>query len=509
MRPFLLNNKKGQALEATKPVIMSYRFLRSLFQIEENFEDKDEKFYFRTNGKGRLLYHITKADLQLLTTLQVCINTQGNLDFVNRHMIYLKLEELYEAPCSKDQFYAAFEKFVLLGLISIQKEDISGHHLVKLNHYLEPDTDRIGRFIVFHPIVFSKQFTSKPIAVQKLFYHALAQQGSDRKKQLQWNLDDMKDFLHKREIYQVRLVLDDLTRIFCDEKPLFYHADIERSSYGGYKAVYQVHMSWILDHTPKNEYREVLKAKKGYRRIFNTVGDLLTEYGISELQSYRDGFCFKQLIHLLKKKSISYIRYVLSRVKDLYVNHKFLPVDLIDFIKRELRTKALSVILTMAQQTRVYDFISPELPNVKERRMFEFASSLSVFDTKTIRRAFKWAAPILHNEYTVPPVTTAHDYRECGELDQYLDMNRIRLYAYDLEKDPQSYHQLEHRLKYKLFYEAHSDHEIKELESWMLQEIEALPNWSRVPNIPNGFKLEDWIVQCIEQFKFDSPQPQL
>jgi hypothetical protein len=265
---FVLNNGRLQ----TKPVVMSSRFMFAMFNtIEADYADKEQKYRFRQylgSKVGRLKNHLTKADLQLATTVQVCFNVSAKLESNTKHRIYGKLQELFEkeAACSKDQFYAAFDKFVQHGLIEVHKDEIDGTEHYTLNHYNEPDTGVIGRFAMLHPVVFTKSFASMPLARQKLYYYAQTKQG-ENDHEMQWNLKDgLSEFVHRTQANQIRAILEALTseKIY-NGHALFTVGDIKKNVIGGFKAVFKVNPEFIIKYIPGDgEFHEVLPAKTGY-----------------------------------------------------------------------------------------------------------------------------------------------------------------------------------------------------------------------------------------------------
>lgn len=115
---------------------MSASFLRALYNIEREFDDKTMKYSINEGGRKRHLNHVTEADLYVATVLFALCNTNGQIHRVSRHAIYQRMEELYENPISSPQFYEALEKFKLHRLI---KEEQHQYGVVsyKLNYFLQ------------------------------------------------------------------------------------------------------------------------------------------------------------------------------------------------------------------------------------------------------------------------------------------------------------------------------------------------------------------------------------
>ncbi|WP_163860402.1 hypothetical protein [Paenibacillus elgii] len=491
----LLNNRKRKVHhEPTKAVVVSYSFLKALFSIEENYDDKEERFRFRSNGKSRLLNHIARADLQLATTLQVCFSTEGRLEFVNRHMVYRKLQELYERPCNKDQFYAAFDKFVRHGLVRESRDSVTGLYQYELSNYLDDKTNKIGRFIMMHPVVFTESFTRLPLAMQKMFYYAVAQQGNQHRKLLEWNLTGgLHPFVHFQELYQTKLLMRRMfeERVY-EGNALFAHARLERNSIGGLKAVFAVNPKFLISHEKGMQYHEVVPAKKGYRRIALQLKDMLAQLGIGEFEHVAGGLHFMQLVRLLRDKSRAYIRFVVDKIKVLYERHRIFPDHILEYIQQELRSKTLITILDIAKKTGVHDFITAGCgESVRDDRLATFASAVSHLDINTFRSLCKRAATILKKEHTRPPAKSEAVYITVRTLERVLDMSNLRSRAFMLQKDPDAYRFLEYAAETKL----QKGQDKRSVRQWLLREIEKLPHWMLIPDPPKHFSLEQYLLK--------------
>lgn len=493
---FLQNGKN--LLEPTKPVVMSYRFMQALFEIEKNYMDKDEKFRFRTNGNGRLMNHLTKADLQLATTLQVCFATDGKLEFVNKHLIYKKLKELYERGCNKDQFYAAFDKLVLHGLIIQKKDEYTGDYHFTLQHYIEPHSGKIGRLVLMHPIIFSSAFTHRQLSDQKLFYYAVLQQGNP-KIALEWNLTDgLNKFTHLQEVYQTKQLLSRMVKnsLIKSLPPLFSSTSVVPNALGGYKAVFSVSKEYLIEYKPgTGSYHEVIPARKGHRRLIKMMKDRLLQLGIGEFEIFKNGSCFLQLASLLKKKGEVYIRYVLTRIKELHQEYGIFPEHIIPYIKDELRSKAMIIMLDIAKKTDVFDYIAADKAEDKQRRLYEFSEAMSGLSSDAFRRLCKETAPILRKKFSKPPEWYKPLYAKVHWLEEYLDIEMLRSWAWSKEKDPESYRALETVAWTKI---RNNESKLK-VRNWLLHEIESLSTRRPVPELPIGFKLEQWLLQQLNK----------
>lgn len=333
--------EKQADLSQIKPVKFSYRFLQSLLATESDFENRG-KFRFRRNGQGRLMHHLTKADLQFATILQVGINAQGQAEYTNRHQMYQHLERYYEDPINKDQFYAAFDKFVMLGLLQVTQSH-KGYINIEVLHYLEPD-GTLGRFVTLPSLIYSQAFTAEPIAVQKMYYYACGQQGNEHHKLLQINFDKLSGMLHRQEPGHIRKIIDRLAQPFLDEQPLFSIGRMERNVFGRPKAVYQVNPSLLPAYVAGESYRELFPHKKGYRRLLKRLEAYLKALGCKAIVDH-DQFLY-ELTFMLKDKSEGYIRYVVNRIAEMDIMKP--ASEILGIIREELHDRAAAALLGIA-----------------------------------------------------------------------------------------------------------------------------------------------------------------
>ncbi|WP_079910995.1 hypothetical protein [Paenibacillus sp. 32352] len=498
-----LNNPKGRVhLQPTHPVAVSYRFFHAFKRIEEQYDYNRDQFQIRRDGRGRLLHHITKSDIQLFITVQTVFNTKGKLDFCNRNRIYQKQAELFEEPVTNDQFYVSFQKFVEHGLLQLVKDEITGTYHYTLNEYLQDDTETIGYYFLLPPAVFTQAFYKLPLAAQKWYLEGAAQQNDNPSKVLEKNLRaDGKDgglysYLHKTNLNQIQQLLDVLTRTpVWDGQPLFApNSIIKPNSTGYYKASYAINPYFIIPKQKGTLYHEVIKPKKTYRRVASFIKAQLSRLGIGELEEHNEGQTIIQLVNILKKKSHSFIRYVLLKIKELHSKHLVFPVDFIRFIKEEVHNKGMAIYLDIAKKTGIYSFIAPKSLDDWNRRSTEFTAAMSRFDLNTFRKLCQAAKPILVRQYSRMPVLSPVGYKRGNEqLERWMGRaaaEDIHTYAYQLQVDLREYRMLEERALQKLHREA--PHEVKQ---WMLDEIRQLPKWEPIPDVPHGFKVEELLAQ--------------
>ena len=473
-----------------KDIALTDGFIDALFSISEKIHTS-EKFRTRNNGSSRLVWHVTEADLMLMVTLHVCFNSEGKIQNVSRHQIYKKLNELYEDPCCVDQFYIAFEKFIKLGLIHEKVTGVISEFTI--NHFINPDTNKISRLVVVNPFVYTKNFTDLPISAQKFVFDLLRKQGNEKGKGVFFwlNKDNgiMKQ-LHKRNIYEIKNLLVLLSNEHITEEPLIkrWHIEPKRGSTSA-KLTCVLSDSYTSQYIPGTQYRDVLQGKRTHRRIILHLQNLLSENLIGEFELLNNGRDFFQLVRMLRGKSFRYIRYVVEKIRELYEKNRTFPTDILEFIKDEMRHKGMVTYLEIAKNNGIYKFICPS--KLDEERLFEFAAVASNFSQRVFGKMCKNVLPVLEQRYSRPAAYDHSDYAKKHVLDKYIDTLTLRNYAYSLKKCPFSYHELEHQATIRL----DSGEEPRDVRLWMLKRIETLPSWSLVPDLPPDFKVEDFIIE--------------
>ncbi|MCM3130149.1 hypothetical protein M3625_20835 [Paenibacillus sp. MER 78] len=437
---------------------------------------------------------MTEADLMLMVTLHVCFNSEGKLQNVSRHQIYKKLHELYEDPCCDDQFYIAFEKFVKLGLIQEKVTGVISEF--SLNHFINPETNKIGRIVVVNPFVFSKQFTDLPISGQKFVFDLLRKQGNQKGKDVFYWLNKEKGILkqlHKRHVYELRKLLELLSNTRISDEPLIKSWNIEgKKGTTSAKLTCLINDSYISEYVPGTQYRDVLHGKRTHRRIIRHLQKLLSENLIGEFELINNGSEFFQLVRMLRGKSFKYIRYVVEKIRELYEKNRIFPTNILDFIQDELRHKGMVAYLEIAKATGVYKFISPR--KLEKGRLFEFASAVSHHSLRSFERMCRKSIAKLEQNYTRPAAYDHTDYANFSDLDHYIDTVTLRSYAFSLEKCPNKYQDIEIQALIKV----ENGTDPYEVRKWMQNQIEKLPSWTLIPDVPHDFKVEEFILKNIQ-----------
>jgi hypothetical protein len=473
-----------------QPIKMSYRFLQALFATEQQYEART-KYRIRNNGAARLAHHLTKADLQLALTLQKIVDAQGKISYTNRHLIYQQLVLLWERPISKDQFYAAFEKFIFNGLLVISN-DSSDTMKVELTAYLEPSGE-LGRFVLLPDVVMSRPFAELPLTHQKLYLYACGQQGDQRGKELQLNLDNgLYDMLHRQETSLVRTVLQELAIIPVEDgQPLFSIGRIEPNIYGRPKAVFQVNAKLLPDYVAGQHYREAVPMKKGIRRLLRRLDGYFKAAGCEDLSWYNREF-LGDLAALLRGKSEGYIHYVMQRVTQLGQSVMMKAADLLNTVKAELCSRAAGIRLAIAERTGILGYL-------ERGAQPRFGDAFRNMPLGTFRKLCKRVLPDLTQLYSRPAAFGPSSYRKPGiateTLEAMMDLSTFRLMAYKRERDPDAFIFLVQDGYW--LWQSHSLPE-RELRAWLAKQLDDLPHWTPVPDPPAGFDLITYMQTATE-----------
>jgi hypothetical protein len=471
------------------PIKFSYRFLKALFAIEQTFETRET--FHTSSGRTRLMSHLTKADLQLAMTLQVGIQTAGISTYINRHIIYLKLIEIFETPVNKDQFYAAYQKFVLHKLILEIKEKHTGTISISLPSYLEPD-GLLGRFVLLPGLVTASAYTLLPIAMQKLYLYACGQQGDERRKVLQLNFSKLGELIHREDNSHIRKVLEQLGEtIVKDGQALFTIARMERNLFGEPKAVFQVNAALMPRHVTGIHYRSIFPAKKSYRRLMAQLKGYLVAIGCESFMEWKNGDGMLQLAALLKDKSASVIRYVMARIRESHEKNGDNPEKTLNDIRLEMKDKGAAALLAITKDTGVLRF-------VKENKRESFIDKLKGFSKQGFRKRCHRALITLEQQYTRPGAYNTLDYTKstlvAHELELVMDLKSFRHVAVANRLDPVAFNDMITIAGHKLRQGELPD----TLVRWIAWEMDKLPTWKPIPDPPLDFCLATYLQQTMQ-----------
>ncbi|WP_168121906.1 hypothetical protein [Paenibacillus sp. HB172176] len=477
----LLATTQSQPKTTQRPIKMSYRFLQALFAMEQDYESRTT-FRVRNNGAARLAHHLTKADLQLALTLQKVVDRHGQIAYTNRHLIYQQLVQLCEQPISKDQFYSAFEKFQFNGLLVVAK-DSPNTIQVQVAEYLEP-SGKLGRFVLLPELVMGKAFAQLPLTHQKLYLYACGQQGDQRGKVLQLNLDNgLYDMLHRQETGLIRAVLHDLaTQSVENSEPLLTIGRIERNMFGRPKAVYQVNNKLLPTLVAGQHYREAMPMKKGIRRLFRRLEGYFKAAGCEGLSWFNQTFLF-ELAAALRGKSEGYIAYVMQRVTQLGQSGFHQADDLLNLVKAELCSRAAGIRLAMAERIGILGYLERGAHS-------KFGDAFRDLPLGAFRKLCQKVLPNLTREYSRPAAFSAISYRKPGlateELEAVADIATFRIIAFQRQLDPDAFIVLIQDVYY-LWQSGRLPQ--SELNGWLAGKLDDLPLWTPVPDSPADFDL--------------------
>lgn len=467
-----------------KPIVFSNLFLQAFFAMEHDYDNR-KMFHIRANGKGRLLGHMTKADLQLATMLHVYAYN-GKLEEVpNRHFLYQRMEELYEEPVNKDQFYAAYEKFLQLGLVTVSQDELLGHLALTLPHTVDPDTGKVGRLVLLPSLVLSRAFTRKPLALQKFFYYACARQGQDYERNLQWSFEHLAPFLHRYEYSHVKGLLKQAGEMTFAGKPLFSVMRTESNVIGEPKAVYQVNKALMPRYERGGQYHERLPLKRSFKRLLSRLEGLLEHAGIAEYAVMDEGRPMRQLALLLKDKTDSYWHIVIDRLRRLYAETGRFTGNVLDTIKAELHDRFSSFLLGTLKQTGLFTCLPAE-------QMDAFCASMRGIPKAVYRRACWAAAAEMRANYSRPAVYNTLDYYkpslQLEELEEVLAVEQYRRQALQVGADPEAFF-----TALDCAYDLLRSKPAIEVDDWLKAEIKRLPKWKAIIDPPIGFDLSFFI----------------
>ena len=514
MKRLLLHNKLGLDGKLTSAVIITNDFLNALFNIEKSFDNK-ETFSIIKNGEPRnyLLNHLTHADFQTMTILfKISFASTGTILNVRNHDIYQRLCDYYEKPISAADFYASLKKFELHKLIDITYIPEIKLYNIKLNHYHQPETDKIGFFSVYHPIIFSEDFHGLTIGQKKLFYSITMQQHGNKNRQYERLLDGsthdhfrfygLKEFLHRKEVTHIRDIMEPLKQKLSQERePLFSKADLIKKISGGreinryVKAVFSINSDYLVSYHKGEFYHDPLSPKPVYTRISNFIHTLLNNFGIGELYYLRNGLDFFQAVRYLKDFSFKVIRHAIYQLRHFVAKNKHYPNHIIEFLKQETRLKQEAVWLDVARKANIYEFIAYyEKGESRAQRETSFISEMSRYGIKAFKKACKLAYPRLMEIYTADPheKLTVEDYRCHTLLDQVNGIVAARLYAFNRKVDLLAYERLEYKAAELLEKQLNNGEEDDlAITNFLLERVETLPKIDFVPDL--DIPLEDFL----------------
>lgn len=308
-------------------------------------------------------------------------------------------------------------------------------------------------------------------------------------------------FLHRKDPYYIKKMLDEMKKPIVNGKPLFEIAYLTKGSGSKYyKAVVSIHPDHLVPYNKGTgeEYHDIIDIPLVYRRKVNFITRLLKENKIAEFLTINDGHEFKRFVRYMKNYGYRVIRFAIHRLRKYVDTYFKFPSDIIQFLLKEVRSKTEAIMIDIAVKTNIIDYITAGTKGEASKiREYEFASKMSWYGPKAVERACKKALKSLKKLYSGPPkeILTVGDYAAHPMLDRIDGMEIVRRAAWRNQKNLRAYTQLEQKavniyqtqivngtLDYKMFID------------WMLSRVYKLPVMDLVPNLPTDFKLEDYLI---------------
>lgn len=108
---------------------------------------------------------VTRAYIQVITTIHLAADQKGEINFVTRSMVYNYLSDLYDKPITESNFYESFNKMSSLGILESKEMPLFKHSLIiTIPNFMRSD------FVLVPPEVFSEEFIEKAVSEQIQFY---------------------------------------------------------------------------------------------------------------------------------------------------------------------------------------------------------------------------------------------------------------------------------------------------------------------------------------------------
>ncbi|MBB3109704.1 hypothetical protein FHS18_001767 [Paenibacillus phyllosphaerae] len=388
----LNNANKG----ATYPVSVDYTFLHDLFSIEQAY-DEDEAKMFRRNSHPVRKFHVTAMSLRLMMTIFRRFNTEGSLVGVSVHRLYKLMNEEYEQPGSKEQFYAEVQKFIELKLISTTRSGIISEWRV------ESFKRRSGRFVLFHPVVFTKAFTDLPVSAQKLYLYLISRNGDKVRTEFKEFLSEdcwLYTLTHKSRPAQVRELLHQLANLAPHPgQPLLSETKVAKDSLGRWSVVCVPNPAYQVRHEAGRHYRFIPKAKVPYSKTVSRLRMLLHYYKLGEVELMENGRTFLRLVQLLHRSGLKTVRYAAIRLRELMERGHLFAGDPVRVLESELADRAFQSYMDAAKRTGLYAFIGgDESDAFASARPLQFYRTIrGHFSLRSFQSVCKRALPMLQH----------------------------------------------------------------------------------------------------------------
>ncbi|WP_150274072.1 hypothetical protein [Paenibacillus tepidiphilus] len=404
---------------ATFPVSVDYTFLTELLSIEKSYQ-VDSPILFRKQSHPVRTSHITGMSLRLMMTIFRRFNTEGSLLGVPIHKLYQLMNEEYEKPASKEQFYAEVQKFINLGLISVSNDGI-------VNEWkIEAFRRKTGRFILFNPIVFTKKFTDLEIAAQKLYLYLVSRNGSKIHKEFKEYIGSgswINTLTHKARPAQIKTLMNSLANLEpVPGHPLLETFSVEKDSWGRWFVSCKLNSAYLVNHREGNQYRMVPEVKISYSKTVNRVKSLLHYYKIAEIEVADNGRALLLLTQILRSFGMKSMRYAILRLKDLINRNGWMNItELVQSLKVELQDRSFIAYMNVLKETNIYQYLG-----IKENDPFDNARPLQFFRAikdkipfVKLRKTCHKALPLLQKQFGISLDSTFLSIQSPGENTRY------------------------------------------------------------------------------------------
>ncbi|WP_163537290.1 hypothetical protein [Gracilibacillus sp. YIM 98692] len=502
----ILKNNRGNNGLHTEGVIIPYRVFEQFCQIEKEYHSK-KTYTIVQNGEPRTrqLHRITSSDLQCLTILhKVCTPKTGVIANVKKHSIFKKLEEYFEKSIVASEFYASLEKLLYHGIIQATYDKDTDLYTFKITDYIDEE-GKTGFLGVLSPVVFTKPFYNLSIGQKKLFYSLSIQSGghyrplhrsfvAKGKQDIQYRL---KDFVHRRDTYHVKQMLDGLTKTSYNGIPFLEKVTYKKKGKQYVQATFTLHKEWVYK-VENRDYHDFIDPVVVYPKKASFIERILQQFGLGEITTLDYRTEFLRMIRFFRNKGYRMVRHALGELKSFVLTNYTYPKNIIGFIKSVCRSNIEATIMDLAKQNKIVNWIAAGTndPLEKEEREASFLSVTSNFSIKKLRQAFRSARTALLSRFAMPVRNRSlDDYKSIPALDHVPGIEVVRQAAHRRHCDIEGYRQLEKQYQRTLIDCLVQGHDTKPHIETLLEEIEKLDESPYEATTPHTFRLEYFLIE--------------
>ena len=483
----------------TNPTALSLSFMNAVFNIEINYES-EETFAIVQDGKPRFrqLYHLTRADLQLAFILQKCANTLGKIYLHNTLSIWHKLSDYYEDPITVSSFYESMEKFDRLELIRLLKDEDGKLFVVELQHYLIPETGKIGNHIKAHPFFYSRSFTNLSIAEQKLVLSLVLQQGVNKKSNnLTFRMVGIANsenvqyrglcsFLHGNSTHIRSWIQELLSKSLFENEPLLRQVIFNKKGRSLHQVQLGVHPG--LYSMDSDLCHDEIEPPIVYKKKANLLEKFLDLYGIGEVRTCKGGIEFARIVQLIKLLPSEVVQYVVKKLHSALMTRQTAFEWSSNYIRTLLEDKTHTKRVADITKQGIYPYLVYEVePDHYLEAEKLFFSKLDAFPADQVGDILVRLKDQLIARYSIPIKPLHYTFLEQLPFE---GIPFVRAMALKQKREPLAYLKLEHRAQ-RRFLKALPD-ETKTTEvmvAWMLSELDKLPRVDLKPYLPPGLAI--------------------